>query len=191
MTEFTQDWFSHNIPGMQSVVNQIPEIKKVLEIGSFEGRSACWFLEEVLDDSGKLCCVDNFGGSLEHTQFDFNEVKRKFLTNTSQVKKPNQHLHLVEKSSTVALADLIVHNATFDFIYIDGSHTSPDTLTDACMAFQLLKKGGGMVFDDYLWEMHTGIIRSPKAAIDMFVMLFSEQCRVVLNGYQVGVIRTA
>ena len=188
---FTQDWFSHNIPGMQSVVNQIPEIKKVLEIGSFEGRSACWFLEEVLDDSGKLCCVDNFGGSLEHTQFDFNEVKRKFLTNTSQVKKPNQHLHLVEKSSTVALADLIVHNATFDFIYIDGSHTSPDTLTDACMAFQLLKKGGGMVFDDYLWEMHTGIIRSPKAAIDMFVMLFSEQCRVVLNGYQVGVIRTA
>ena len=149
MTEFTQDWFSHNIPGMQSVVNQIPEIKKVLEIGSFEGRSACWFLEEVLDDSGKLCCVDNFGGSLEHTQFDFNEVKRKFLTNTSQVKKPNQHLHLVEKSSTVALADLIVHNATFDFIYIDGSHTSPDTLPDACMAFQLLKKGGGMVFDDY------------------------------------------
>jgi len=191
MTEFTQDWFSHNIPGMQSVIDQIPEKKKFLEIGSFEGRSACWFLQEALDDDGTLYCVDNFGGSLEHTEFDFDEVKRKFLTNTAQVKKPNQNLHLLIEPSTKALAHLMIEEAKFDFIYIDGSHTSPDTLTDACMAFQLLKKGGGMVFDDYLWEMYTGIIRSPKAAIDMFVMLFSEQCRVVLNGYQVGVIRTA
>jgi predicted O-methyltransferase YrrM len=189
MREFTEDWFSHNIANIEAVLARIPKPKKILEIGSFEGRSACWFLESVLDDDGKLCCIDNFGGSLEHTEFNFNDIKRRFLLNTGQAKKGSQTLHLIEKDSVKGLAELISHNASFDFIYVDGSHTSPDTLTDACMAFQLLKSNGVMIFDDYLWEMHTGVIRSPKAGIDVFTMLFSEQCKVILNGYQVGILK--
>ena len=50
MTTFTQDWFSHNIPGLESIVKLLPSNKDILEIGSFEGRSTCWLLENVLAD---------------------------------------------------------------------------------------------------------------------------------------------
>jgi len=188
--DFTQDWFTQNIPGMKSVIDLIPEKKTFLEIGSFEGRSACWFLQEVMDPDGSLWCIDNFGSSLQSSAFDFVAVKSRFEENTNKAKKANQNVFLIEDTSLVGLSMLLFKNKKFDFIYIDGSHTSPDTLTDACMAFPMLKKGGAMVFDDYLWEMHTGPIRSPKAAIDTFVNMFSEQCRLVLNGYQVGVVKT-
>ena len=42
------------------------------------------------------------------------------------------------------------HKESFDFIYIDPSHQAPDILTDAVLAFKLLRLSGVMVFDDYL-----------------------------------------
>lgn len=40
----------------------------------------------------------------------------------------------------------------FDLIYIDGSHMRLDVLTDAVMAWQLLRVHGILVFDDYEWN---------------------------------------
>ena len=65
---FTQDWFSHNIPGLESIVKLLPSNKDILEIGSFEGRSTCWFLENVLADDGTIFCIDTFSGSEEHKE---------------------------------------------------------------------------------------------------------------------------
>lgn len=42
-----------------------------------------------------------------------------------------------------------MRNERFDFIYVDGSHRSPDVIYDAILSFGLLKKGGIMIFDDY------------------------------------------
>lgn len=39
----------------------------------------------------------------------------------------------------------------FDFIYVDGLHLSQDVLYDALLSFDLLKVGGILIFDDYLW----------------------------------------
>ena len=72
----------------------------------------------------------------------------------------------------------------FDFIYIDGSHTAPDVMTDACMAWGLLKKGGIMLFDDYLWQDVPGLLHRPKLGVDFFTTLFSEQNELCLLGYQ-------
>ena len=61
----------------------------------------------------------------------------------------------------------------FDFIYIDGSHQAPDVLSDAVLGFKLLKIGGVMAFDDYIWQedLPTGKdpLRCPKPGIDAFV----------------------
>lgn len=35
---FSQDWFSHNIPSLQGVIHFVKPTR-ILEIGSFEGRS--------------------------------------------------------------------------------------------------------------------------------------------------------
>jgi hypothetical protein len=72
----------------------------------------------------------------------------------------------------------------YDFIYVDGSHTAPDVLADAVMAWPLLKPNGLMVFDDYLWGEQRDILHRPKLAVDAFVNIYAEQANIVHVGYQ-------
>jgi len=71
----------------------------------------------------------------------------------------------------------------FDFIYIDGSHQAPDVLADAILAFRMLRVGGIMAFDDYLWFEHLPYgkdpIRSPKIAIDAFTNIYSRKLNIL------------
>jgi predicted O-methyltransferase YrrM len=76
---------------------------------------------------------------------------------------------------------------TFDFIYIDGSHIAKDVLTDAVMAWPLLKPKGLMVFDDYMWGNPRDILRRPKPAIDAFTNMFAEEVDIIHVGYQLVV----
>ena len=73
--------------------------------------------------------------------------------------------------------------APFDLIYIDGSHTAADVLIDAVLAFQLLRVGGVMIFDDYLWSMEPALsvdpLNMPKPAIDAFAAIFLRKTRVL------------
>jgi hypothetical protein len=58
-------------------------------------------------------------------------------------------------------------------------------LGDAVLAFQLLKPGGVMAFDVYQWSpMRQGTenpLLLPKAAIDAFTTLFSQNLRILPN----------
>ena len=84
-----------------------------------------------------------------------------------------------------ALAKLLVEGKKnyFDFIYIDGSHQAPDVLADAVLGFKLLRVGGLIVFDDYLWSetMPYGKdpLRCPKPAIDAFVNLNFRKLQII------------
>ena len=40
----------------------------------------------------------------------------------------------------------------YDFIYIDGDHTNEGVFIDSVLSFPLLKNGGIIIFDDYLWS---------------------------------------
>ena len=71
----------------------------------------------------------------------------------------------------------------FDFISIDASHRACDVIGDAVLAFRLLKRGGVMVFDDYLWSPFKpgseDPLSTPKIAVDAFTTLFARQARVL------------
>jgi len=43
---------------------------------------------------------------------------------------------------------------SYDIIYIDGDHTAFAAYNDAILSYPLLKKGGILIFDDYLWHGH-------------------------------------
>jgi predicted alpha/beta-fold hydrolase len=80
-----------------------------------------------------------------------------------------------------ASALLLVHGyagnfyeAYFPKLAEAAAHTGYDTLTDACMAWPMLNKGGIMLFDDYLWRDMPGVLHRPKLGIDLFLMLFDE-----------------
>ena len=72
----------------------------------------------------------------------------------------------------------------FDWIYVDGSHEAPDVLADAVLAFMLLRPGGLLVFDDYLWAMPDAPVADfyqlPKPAIDAFVNINQRKLDIVL-----------
>ena len=76
-----------------------------------------------------------------------------------------------------ALAELLAADKqpTMDLVYVDGSHQAADVLVDAVLGFKLLKVGGVIAFDDYLWSeaLPSGRdpLRCPKPAIDAFVNL--------------------
>ena len=106
------------------------------------------------------------------------------MHNIELSKKPTQSVYTFMGNSR----DTIRRQTTlFDFVYIDGSHQAPDVLMDACLTFRMLKTGGIMVFDDYLWKAVDGVLHQPKIAIDAFVNIFSDELDIVLLGYQLGV----
>jgi predicted O-methyltransferase YrrM len=65
----------------------------------------------------------------------------------------------------------------YDCIYIDGSHETPDVLADAVLAFRLLRVGGLMIFDDFLWGLgpEAEPLMNPKLAIDSFINCYQRK----------------
>jgi len=184
--KFTQDWFSHNIPNFEIIKANLSECKSILEIGCFEGRATCWMLENMLSLDGDIVCVDTFKGSEEHTQIELSDVYKLWQYNVDASRGEDQCVACYIGTSYEMLGRLISEEQRFDFIYIDGSHTASDVMTDACMAWGLLKHGGIMLFDDYVWEDAPGILHRPKLGVDYFTTLFSEQNQLVLLGYQLA-----
>ena len=70
----------------------------------------------------------------------------------------------------------------FDLIYIDGSHHAPDVLADAVLSFPLLKIGGVMIFDDYLWHLRgQDQLQCPKPAIDAFINIYFGKLSIIFS----------
>lgn len=194
---FTQDWFSWAPEVWEKLIPLLSGEagkRRFLEIGSFEGRSAVWTMENLMADGDCLYCVDTWEGGEEHGSENMGTVRDRFDRNIilAREKHRDRDCESITATSYDALAWFAgepqtssrLRGLTFDFIYIDGSHIAKDVLTDACMAWPLLNKGGIMVFDDYLWGDSRDILHRPKIAIDAFTNIFAEEMQHVHAGYQ-------
>ena len=183
---FTQDWFSHNINNFQTCMSALDKRDIFLEVGSFEGRATCWMLEHGLADDADMYCIDSYTKLDFDPTIDMQEVEARFWSNTAEVKKEHQLIELHKGTSFDGLVwyinDAIGDPANFDFIYIDGSHAPDVALTDACIAWKLLRKGGVMLFDDYEYPHEP-----TKVGIDGFLNAFAGQYKTIVKNYQMGV----
>ena len=193
MTEyqFTKDWFQQAPQVWTQLIPMLPGEagkRNFLEIGSFEGRSTVWTMENMMQEGDYIYCIDTWEGSEEHGAEDMQAVFERFKANTAIAKDKAKVVRgFAIDTSTVELASIIQGGTQYDFIYIDGSHIAKDVLTDACMAWPLLKPAGLMVFDDYLWGDSRDILHRPKMAIDAFTNIFAEELDEVHVGYQLAV----
>ena len=184
---FTSDWFSFNIPTwqiyLQQFINQ-PNLT-VLEIGSWEGRSTCWLLENVLTHpSATITCVDTFEGSFEHQSYDPDYIKSledRFDFNI-QRSGASEKVKKIVGSSHQVLKGLPAN--TYDFIYIDGSHLACDVLIDAVLSWPLVKVQGLLVFDDYDFRFPNQPNQNTQIGIDAFVSSFSPKIEIIHKGHQ-------
>jgi hypothetical protein len=148
---YTEDWFSINIRLLNKWV--VPELKDrpnvhILEIGSYQGRSAVWMVQNILTGPGSsIWCCDTFQGSSEHTNEQKQGIYERFLCNMSQFPS-DKYVVLRGRSDNVVRHMGADKDAFFDMVYIDGDHHSHAALTDAVLSWRLLKPGGLMFFDD-------------------------------------------
>lgn len=187
--DFTSDWFSDHIGTFLSIKKELGEVNSILEIGSHEGRSTCWMLQHMLGDNGNITCIDPFQ-DLGLSAFDrtyinkINTIEERFKKNTAQCLKPTQTLNVIPTLSFYGLSLLINARKEFDFIYIDGGHATDIVLTDAVMCFGLLRPGGIMTFDDYLWDHEPDFMMRPKLAVDAFINCCYKHLEIIGQGYQ-------
>ena len=183
--QFTKDWFHWAPEVWQQLIPLLPS-GDFLEIGSFEGRSTVWIIENMMKDGNFIDCVDTWEGGEEHSAEDMGSVEQRFDHNIAlaEAEFPVRKAHKFKMTSYEALRGT---DADYAFIYIDGSHIAKDVLTDACMAWPLLKPKGLMVFDDYMWGNPRDALHRPKIAIDAFCNLFAEEAEIVHVGYQLVV----
>lgn len=187
--EFTNSWFAGAAKGVWESL--IPKINptRILEVGSYEGASACYLIEKLANSKEiEIHCVDTWAGGVEHADVNMSDVEERFHRNIKMAvdgaKRPVQ-VTLHKGSSDVALSRLIAEGRQgyFDFIYVDGSHQAPDVLCDALLGFRLLKKNGIMAFDDYLWQeqLSSGIdpLRCPKLSLDAFTNIYCRKIRII------------
>lgn len=187
--EFSQNWFGPNIPFWERSVGKFSGRAglRILEIGSWEGRSTCWMIDHLLTDAtARITCIDTFLGSVEHPGlYDAaisESVEERFDRNIARTGHPEKVRKLVGKSQN-ALRSLIPNS--FHLVYIDGSHIASDVLEDAILAWRLLQIGGVIIFDDYGFSFPAGIDDlPPKVAIDALVQSFDRKLKVIHQGYQ-------
>ncbi len=174
-----KDWFIHNIPVWDKVLDGIkgaPGIR-YLEVGCFEGRSAVWMLENVLThESASLTCIDPF-----LPRFGGGVTKNRFLSNV-RLAGADDRLELIVGYSQIESRRLPLDS--FDVIYIDGDHSAAAVLEDAILAWRLLRQGGLLIFDDYAWRPNWPLRGRPRMGIDFFVEVFRPQVKVIHWDYQ-------
>ncbi|MEG3953923.1 tetratricopeptide repeat protein [Microcoleus sp. herbarium2] len=169
--QFTQDWFTHNIPIWKRHLQEFTGIAdfQVVEIGSFQGMSACWLLDNILTHpTAKITCIDLY--FQEH--FKGNIVKTGAADRVIELEGYSQDL-LVDLTSEY-----------YDVAYIDGCHKPTSALQDAILSWRLVKVGGLMIFDDYEFTFPDSPEQDTKIGIDVFLEMFGSQLKVVHKGYQ-------
>jgi predicted O-methyltransferase YrrM len=189
---YTYNWFTHNAPQWESML--APYVGQpclnFLEVGSFEGMSACWLLRNVLTQpTSRLTCIDLFPETMGPGEGmpRMATPDRTFDSNIAATGKGAQVTKL-RGSSEVLLRSLPA--AAYDFIYIDGSHNAPYVLSDAVLSWYLLKVGGLLCFDDYGWMPEFPRLERPQAGIDAFMDLYAGLFEVAYEGYQIAIRKT-
>ncbi len=182
-----EDWFTEHIDNWKVWLNKFKDMPDLqfLEIGSYEGRSARWLLENILTHpASRIYCIDVFDRFTEV----MTEVKERFNHN---IKPYQDKVTVFMRFSQEALrADPNLFCPDFfDFIYIDGCHEAYAVLEDAVLSFRVLKPGGLLVFDDYMLETFGDPKRNPKLAIDAWLACFEGQYELIYKGWQVCVVK--
>ena len=159
---FNHIWF--DTQNLNIIVNDFKDKNDIhfLEIGSFEGFSANYFIRNILTgENCSLTCVDPWIKYSEATinkisGFDYcmnEETYDLFLKNTEEIKDK-----IVIKRG-LSKDILPIAEKKYHFIFIDGDHSKDAVYLDGVMSFDKVLVGGYILFDDYNWEGGNKVIQ--------------------------------
>lgn len=157
-----------------------------LELGTWMGESAEWALANIFTHpNAHYVCVDTFEGSAEHHLAGIDcstieaDAKERLAPFGDRVQIRKGYSNLVLRTYDPV--------PILDFVYVDAAHDSFNVLRDAMLAFDLLKVGGVMIFDDYEWKVYPDEIDRPKIAVDAFLACCARKVEIIGMGWQMAV----
>jgi len=184
MPEFSTNWMRELGAWRRHLKPFVGRAARALEIGSFEGRSAIWLLENVLTHpASTITCVDPF-------QSD-RASYRRFLANTQPLRQPasTKCLH-IRKTSREFFCSYF--DEAWSIVYVDGSHVAFDVLLDLLQSWERLKPGGILIVDDLVWDGYNGTGRhadGPRRAWGAFLSVLAPDSFTILHERAVGFVR--
>ena len=180
--QFSNSWFldSEIYSKLLLLVDPTKE-HHILEIGSYEGASACFFSDYLLSNpKSTLTCVDPFDINDITSPLD-NNTKDRFLNNIS-LSENYKKITVHQKYSCDFYRE---NNQCYDIIYIDGYHLTDDITIDFTNCLSIIKNNGIIWMDDYLGGSDSSI----KDHIDKLIELNREQLKIIHKGYQIAFLR--
>lgn len=166
-----KDWELH-------LTSHRDRVKDILEIGSYEGQSALFWLWYF--PGAKVTCVDRWaqdgiGVGRART------IEARFDRNVgSAVRK----LKMTSDEACNAL-----RAETFDLIYVDGDHSYNQVLADSAAFWERLREGGVMIWDDC---EHFDPQQATRVPVEAFLKRMQGSWRLVADtGQQMMVERIA
>lgn len=181
---YSKNWFN---PEPFKILNEFKNLNDInfLEIGSFEGLSTNFFIDNYL--TGNNCFITCIDPWIEYSRSTVGNIQgwddlindqtyERFCSNTID----NRDKIIIHRNLSKNILPSL--SCIYNFIYIDGDHTTSSVLYDAVYGFQILLKNGIMIFDDYDWSYAT---ESPKIAIDLFLSDYKDSIDIISIDSQV------
>jgi hypothetical protein len=157
---------------------------RILEVGSWEGRSAIFFAEYF--PNGTVTCIDSFaGGPIEHYGAMFAEIpnaERRFDENT---KAYGNRITKIKSNSISGLDRVRSEGCTFDLIFIDGDHRRDNVLAESLLCWPMLRNDGVLIWDDYKAGRGMPMAERVRQATDVFLLLHAGEFDELERGAQV------
>ena len=181
MPQFETNFFERNAPVWSALLAKIKwdpdRPHTMIEVGSAEGSSACWFMQTMLrSPQSRLVCIDTWEGPVGEARYP------RFMSNIAEL-EGRERIEVMRQPSHEALKALAGRGELAHMIYIDGSHTGPSVLRDLVLAFDLARVGAVICCDDYLWRNAdrggAPVNARPKIAIDAFTLIYDDKLSVI------------
>lgn len=182
------NWFESTDAKQNFERNLIPLADKqikCLQIGAYTGDATKWMVDNILKNPHSfLVDVDTWEGSDEpvHHNFDWKDVYRTYTDKNAKAIYDGIVVPM-QMTSDKYFADMR-DKEVFDFIYVDGDHTAFSVFRDGSNAYDKLKVGGILAFDDYTWSIGKGSYYDPAYAIDTIVYLLIGRVETIENNSQ-------
>jgi len=120
---FSSDWAAEHFFTWAELLHQLRDKRvRILEIGSWEGRSALFFLNYL--PQSRIVCVDPFDGNVEHSRDPYwVELARKSESQfDSTLAAFPDRVEKIKGNSADILPKLGISGRRFDLAYIDGNN---------------------------------------------------------------------
>ncbi|MCH1613125.1 MAG: class I SAM-dependent methyltransferase [Flavobacteriales bacterium] len=147
-------WFNYS-ETYDIIVDQIKDDGKIVEIGSFMGRSTHYLATSLYNankSNVKIYSVDTFQGSSEHATLNIpQDFKSIFEKNLDFFIERGMVIPCQGRSDSQEILDKF-EDESLDYIMVDGAHEYEPVMDDIENWWPKLKQTGTMFGDDYLLE---------------------------------------